>query len=71
MKEKHICVGYNKPSATGFSGAVAFHVLREILKCKSKASLFENGKWYCKRHAPSKIEEREEKSWATYCKKLN
>ena len=71
MKEKNICVSYSKPTATGFSGAVAFAVLRENFKCTSKASLFEDGKWFCKRHAPSKIKEREEKSWVTYCNKLN
>lgn len=70
MKEKHICVGYNKPSATGASGAVMFYVMKDRLKCTNIASLFENDKWYCKRHAPSKIAEREAKSWETYVSKL-
>ena len=70
MKEIHICSGYNKPSSTGFSGYIASAILRDKLKCTCKATLFENDKWYCKRHAPSKILEREEKSWATYKNKL-
>lgn len=53
-KEKHICEGYNKSNR----------------KCECKASIFENDKWYCKKHSPTKIKEREEKSWNNYIKKL-
>lgn len=70
-KEINICCGRNKPSGTGASGAIQSVILKELLKCKSKASLFENGKWWCKKHAPSKVKEREEKSWQTYLKKIN
>jgi hypothetical protein len=70
-KEKNICCGHNRPSASGVSGVVAFFVLKDRLKCTSKATMFENNKWYCKRHAPSKIEEREEKKWGTYIKKIS
>lgn len=69
-KETHICSGYNKPSATGFSGACMFYVLKDFLKCTNKATLFENGKWWCKRHAPSKVKEREEKSWEKYIARI-
>lgn len=54
-KEPHICQGHKK----------------DTFKCTSKASIFENNKWFCKRHAPSKIKEREEKSWDNYIKKIN
>lgn len=67
---KNICCGYNKPSAKGYSGAVASFMLKNTLKCTNKASLFENNKWYCKRHAPSMVEEREKKSWNTYVNKI-
>jgi len=70
-KEPHICQGHKKPSAKGASGAVMFYVLKDTFKCTSKASIFENNKWFCKRHAPSKIKEREEKSWDNYIKKIN
>jgi hypothetical protein len=69
-KIKNICVGYNKPSATGASGVVMFSVIKDTLKCQSKACLYEDGKWYCKRHAPSKKIERENKSWDNYISKL-
>jgi hypothetical protein len=31
---------------------------------------FENDKWWCKKHAPSKIKEREGKSWENYISKI-
>lgn len=69
-KQNHICSAHNKPSATGKSGAIAFYILKDRFKCINKASVFENGKWYCKRHAPSKVAEREEKNWQTYISKI-
>lgn len=69
-KEVHICQGYNKPSATGASGAVSFYVNKDALKCTCKATYFENNKWFCKRHAPSEKLKREEKSWSTYIKRI-
>jgi hypothetical protein len=69
-KEKHICVSYNKPSAEGASGVVSFYVNRDRFKCTSNATVFEDGKWYCKRHSPSAKKAREEKSWETYMARI-
>ena len=67
-KEKEICCGRNKPS--GMVGILHAYSYPDYYKCQSKASMFENGRWYCKRHAPSKIKEREAKSeermWEKY-----
>lgn len=68
-KEKHICEGYNK--SKGYVGMfIDFTHGKSRRKCECKASIFENEKWYCKKHSPTKIKEREEKSWNNYIKKL-
>lgn len=66
--EQHLCVGYNK--AKGLIGLLHKAHNREHYKCQNKGSIFENEKWYCKRHAPSKIKEREAKSELTYLTKI-
>lgn len=71
MEQDKICSGKNKPSGSGFSGALQSYVLKDLLKCQCKGVLFENNKWWCKKHAPSKIEEREKKAWNNYIKRLN
>lgn len=63
-----ICSGYNKPK--GLTGKLHSASYREHYKCTCKASIFENNKWWCKNHAPSKIKEREEKKWETYISKI-
>ena len=70
-KEIKICQGYNKPKAVGFGGFIASHILKDNLKCSCKAILFENNKWWCKRHAPSEKKKREDKSWKTYIKRIH
>jgi len=67
----NLCSGYNKPSATGASGVVMFSIIKHSLKCRNKAKIFENDKWWCKKHAPSEVAKREEKSWNNYIKRLN
>jgi len=64
----NVCVGYNKPK--GMTGVLHSAHYRDYYKCKCKGTIFENNKWYCKRHAPSKIKEREEKSWDNYVARL-
>ena len=59
-KEKHICEGHNKP--VGMVGLLHYAHYRSYYKCDKIASMFEKNKWWCKRHAPSKIKEREEKA---------
>ena len=69
-KEKHICEGKNK--TIGYVGIFLDYTYGSSRSnCDKNATIFENGKWYCKRHAPSKIQEREDKSWATYVAKIN
>ena len=58
MKKKK-CEGH--PRRGGIVGVLASYSFGP-LSCDYKASLFENGKWFCKLHAPSCIEERERKS---------
>lgn len=67
-KEINICSGYNKPK--GLTGKLHSAHYREYYKCNCKASIFENDKWWCKKHAPSKIKEREDKKWETYISKI-
>lgn len=68
VKEVHNCCGRNK--AIGMVGVLHIWSYPDYYKCQSKASLFENGKWFCKRHAPSKVKERkdkaEERMWEKY-----
>lgn len=67
-KEVNLCSGYNKPK--GLTGVLHRAFYKSDYKCTCKAALFENGKWYCKRHAPSKIAEREAKSWQRYTERI-
>jgi ABC-type multidrug transport system ATPase subunit len=62
-KEKHKCQG-KKPCRT-ISDALLRRCYPQSFDCYSNASVEENGKWYCKIHAPSKILEREKKSEET------
>jgi hypothetical protein len=60
-KEIHICQGRKK--IQGFVGMfIDYTHGKSRRNCQAKASIFEDGKWYCKRHAPSKIAEREKKA---------
>jgi hypothetical protein len=68
-KEKHICCGYNK--AHGMRGVLHKAMYREWYKCDKVAKHFEDNKWYCGNHAPSKIKEREDKAWNRYIDKIN
>lgn len=58
MNEKHVCEGstYNRSAPWGCRNK----------PCKSSALLFEDGKWWCKIHAPSKVQERRDKSDRKY-----
>ncbi len=38
--------------------------------CNCKAVYFENGSWYCGKHSPSKIEERQLKSYQKWLEKI-
>jgi hypothetical protein len=67
-KEKHICVAYKKVR-TMVEKLHAYNNA-EHYKCQAKATIFENGKWYCKKHAPSNVELREDKKWQTYVSKI-
>ena len=67
-KEKYICSGYNKPR--GMVGKLHSSMYRDYYKCDANATIFEDGKHWCKRHAPSKVKEREEKSWQKYLDRL-
>jgi hypothetical protein len=63
-KETHICQGRNKRQGyVGLFLDVTYGTDRR--KCNSKGVIFENDKWYCKRHAPSVIKLRKEKSEET------
>lgn len=68
MSDKQICCGLNK--AVGIVGVLHKSMYSSSYKCTSKGSIFEDDKWWCKRHAPSKIKEREEKSWDKYVSKI-
>ena len=37
--------------------------------CGCNAKYFENGKWYCGKHAPSKVQEREQKRYDNWNEK--
>lgn len=39
--------------------------------CGKKAKYYESGDWYCGKHAPSKIKEREDKSYAKWEEFIN
>ncbi len=67
-KEKHICSGFKK--SKGLVGKIHSAMHRDYYKCNCNAVVFENEKWWCKKHAPSKIKEREEKSWQTYLARI-
>ena len=68
-KKGYICQGKNKKK--GYVGIfLDFTYGNKRRNCNKKASDFENGKWYCKRHAPSEIKKREEKSELTELKRL-
>lgn len=57
-KEKHQCSGRNKDKSMGFSFCFPEHN-----RCTSNGSLFENDKWWCKRHAPSIKEKKRKEYW--------
>lgn len=68
-KDVKICEGYNK--ADGYVGVfLDFTYGKSRRRCDFKASMFENGKWYCKKHAPSKIIEREAKANERYMDRI-
>jgi hypothetical protein len=67
-KERHICQG-RKPCRTFFA-ALLRRVNPEAFICTAKASVFENGRWYCKRHSPTAVAERERKSEQTYYNRI-
>jgi hypothetical protein len=67
-KETHICQG-KRPCRT-FSAALHRRVNPEAFRCSAKASVFENDKWYCKRHSPAAVAERERKSEQTYYNRM-
>jgi len=70
MKKDNICEGKNK--IKGYVDVFLDYTYGSSRRlCNNKATIFENNKWYCKKHAPSKIKEREEKAWENYIKKLN
>lgn len=65
MKEKHIC-------STIINDKASRDIITKMIngqaddKCGCNAKFFEDGEWYCGRHAPSKIKEREDKSYAKW-----
>ena len=67
-KEIHICQG-KRPCRT-ISDALLRRCYPESFECTAKASILENNKWYCKRHAPSAVAERERKSEETYMRRI-
>ena len=69
MCDKHKCSGYKLPK--GMVGMLHKAQFKEHYKCTNIATINENGQWYCKLHAPSKIKEREDKKWNTYVNRIN
>lgn len=55
-KEKHKCEGETRPGSYGFRGH----------RCGKTASLNEDGKWYCRIHAPSIVKAKDETRDAKY-----
>lgn len=62
------CRGYKK--SIGTAGFFHKATNKEHYKCQAKGVLFEDGKWWCKRHAPSEKLKREEKSEAIYMARI-
>jgi hypothetical protein len=61
MEERHSC------SARVFRGTG----IARGAACERNASVFEDGKWWCKQHAPSAVKKRREESDARINGKLN
>ena len=62
MKEKHIC-------SSAINDKTSRQIVRKMIHgysdeiCGCNAKYFEDGEWYCGKHAPSKIAEREQISY--------
>lgn len=60
--EKHICKSIiNYRTSRQIMTKMINHYPDEV--CGLNAKYFENGEWYCGKHAPSKIKEREDKAF--------
>jgi hypothetical protein len=59
MKEKHTCCGRK---GTGITAVLYHATFPGTGKCDFNATYFEDGRWWCGKHAPSKVEERDQKS---------
>jgi hypothetical protein len=62
MSEKHTCSAIVNNNT---SRQIIFKMINSMSHdiCGCSAKYFEDGTWYCGRHAPSKIKERELKSY--------
>jgi len=67
-KEKHICNTIINQSSRDIISRMINRAKDEICGCNAKYN--EEGIWYCGRHAPSKVKEREDKSFAAWKAKL-
>ena len=59
-EDKHECAGYKKPKS--MVGVLHSAHFKYHYKCHSNGTISENGKWWCKHHAPSFKKAREEKN---------
>ena len=66
--EKHQCSGYKRLAT--ITDKLFAYSHKSYYKCTSNGTIFENGKYWCKRHAPSEVKLREEKKWQTYLNRL-
>ena len=58
-QEKHRCEG-SVPDSSGWG----------YYQCSLNGKYFEDGKYYCEKHAPSKIEEKEQKKSERWARKV-
>ena len=69
MKEKHICSAtVNDKTSRQIMSKMINGYSDEICGCNAK--YFEDGEWYCGKHAPSKIAERERISYEKWKAKI-
>ena len=64
MKEKHKCS--RRKGGQSIMGALLRHSFPDEMECDKNATYFENDRWWCGFHAPSKIKEREDRNEAKY-----
>jgi proteasome lid subunit RPN8/RPN11 len=69
-KEKNIC-------CATINDKTSRHIMRKMINgypdeiCGCKANYFENNEWYCGKHAPTKIEERQRISYEKWKAKMD